>query len=187
MTYVSRLLLLAMFFLVTACTTSYTKNVSVEAMQTLRLMDSHRLVRTQTFTLHRSSKIYLKTLGSDNDEQEETSLSAYQEKQHELEQALLESFLATFPYTLAGEPAANLQQAFAEAAALQADVLVHPYFAEPDHTSEPDDFRFTLAIFDVTSYALLEVIQVRSTGHWFAGDNNLQVATKVAIQNITSM
>lgn len=204
------LLILVPLLLSAGCTANYVKNVSADALRGAHLLDSHRVQRSQEFTLHRGSKIYLKSLNySERSSQFATPAPAYPKKQALLEQTLLKNLRVAFPQTLSGESGTNLQDAFIEASAMQAEFLFFPWFANSndqlstvremsegrgiheDRSYGLDDSLFTLVIFDVYTQRMLDTVQVYSTAHWFASEHSLQTrlqdATRIAVQHISSM
>lgn len=189
--------------LLTSCTLSYVANVGEDSLKTLHLMDSHKLARSQSFILHHSSRIYLKV----SSVSELSAEDAAQTPSYALESALFKRLTEIFPFTVEGKPAVSLEEAFTEAAAMQAEFLVYPYIAAYENRSSSsketgaasssynstygvDYSVFTLVIFDVFSQQMLDSITIQSTAHLFAGRENLQdrieAATRLAVNQISN-
>lgn len=195
--------------LLTACTANYVKNITVSSLETASLLDSHQVERSQSFALHRASKIYLQTKIYSEASVNSLDAPRYPKRQVTLEQELLKNLQATFPFTVRGDFGLNLQDAFLEAATLKADFLIYSYVADHEENlntfqeiSEgrglheanaygPDHSTITLVLFEVYSQKMLDTIRVNSNARWFASEKNLQnhlhTATAVAVLQLSSM
>ena len=193
-----------------SCSATYFKSVSNDTLQIAGLIDKHTITRSQSFRLHRSSKIYLKSLNfSERSIELATAAPTLPMPQAEFEEHLYNHLSAAFPHTFEGKPGTNLQDAFMEAMVMQADYLIYPYLARdedqlnsyreiaegrgvhPGKSYARDKTLFTLTIFDVYSQQMLDVLHIHSNARWLAGENNrhryILRASQLAVRHLAGM
>lgn len=199
--------------MLSACTTQYVFSVGESTLQDLHLLDNHHVARKASWVLHSSDRIYLANTGYSTNKPGRSGIDRYPRARSSFDLSLYKRLLDDFTFIQRAETGETLDQAISNAKVTSAQIIIRPQvllvennlntFSEMSEGREVharrkdgatyglDRTRIRVAIYEVHSGQLLDVISIESESRLFANsrqnlDRYYRAAAHQLVSNISN-